>query len=66
MKHSEIVLVQNNPLYDYDDGDYNDSDQNSVQEKLNEPTLDTNEDESEVVRDQVHLSLSKTIIKPWE
>jgi hypothetical protein len=64
LQHSELVLVQNNPLFNDDDDD--DSDQQPVQEKLSEPTSDTSADEDEVVHEQVQLSLSKPIIRPWE
>jgi hypothetical protein len=37
-----------------------------VQEQLSEPTSDTSADEDEVVHEQVQLSLSKPIIRPWE
>jgi hypothetical protein len=37
-----------------------------VQEQLIEPTLDTSADENEIVHEQVQLSLSKPIIRPWE
>jgi hypothetical protein len=63
VKCYELVFVQNNPLYDDDDDDF---DQHSVQEKLSEPTSDTSADEDEVVHEQVQLSLSKPIIRPWE
>jgi hypothetical protein len=61
--HFELVLVQNNPLFDDDNDDY---DQQSVQEKQSEPTSYTSADEDEVVHEQVQFSLYKTIIRPWE
>jgi hypothetical protein len=64
IQHSELVLVQKNPLFDDDDDD--DSDQQPVQEQLSEPTSYTSADEDEVVHEQVQLSLSKPIIRPWE
>jgi hypothetical protein len=57
LRHSELVLVQNNPLFEEDDDD--DSDQQPVQEQLSEPTSDSSADE-------VQLPLSKPIIRPWE
>jgi hypothetical protein len=61
-QHFEVVLVQNNPLFDDED----DSDQQPMQAQLSETTPDTSGDEDEVVHEQVQLSLSKPIDRPWE
>jgi hypothetical protein len=45
MKFSELVFVQNNPLYDDDDDD--DDDQQSVKENINKPTSEANSNENE-------------------
>jgi hypothetical protein len=59
LQHSKLVLFWNNPLFDGDDVD---SDQQPMSDQLNEPTPTTSA--NEVVHEQVHLSLSKSIIKP--
>jgi hypothetical protein len=45
VKFSELVFVQNNPLYDDDDDD--DFDQQSVKEQINKPTSEANSNEDE-------------------
>jgi hypothetical protein len=66
MKYSELVFVQNNPLYNDDDDN---DDQQSVKENLNEPTSEATSNEDEVVQvqhNQTQNTLSKPIIRPWE
>jgi hypothetical protein len=46
VKCSELVFVQNNPLYDDDDDDDDDFDQQSVKEKLSKTTPDADKDEA--------------------
>jgi len=58
LRHCELVIVQNNPIFEDDDGD-DDPYQHPLQKKLSEPT-------SNISADEFHLSLSKPIIKPWE
>jgi hypothetical protein len=79
MKFSELVFVQNNPLY-------NDDDDNDVKEQINKPTSEVNSNEDELqeedakaqsdttsisesrceARHQIQRDLSKRIIRPWE
>jgi hypothetical protein len=66
MKYSELVFVQNNPLYNDDDDN---DDQQSVKENLIEPTSEETSNEDEVVQvqhNQTQNTLSKPIIRPWE
>jgi hypothetical protein len=53
-KHSELILVQNNPFFEEDD-----SDQQLVQKQLNETTSDSSTNANQ-------LPLSKLIIRSWE
>jgi hypothetical protein len=82
VKFSELVFVQNNPLYDDDD----DFDQQSMKEQINKSTSEANSNENELqaedaktqsdttsiseskceARHQVQHDLSKPIIRPWE
>jgi hypothetical protein len=57
IRHSELVLVQNNHIFEDDDDD--DPYQQPIQKQLNEPALDMNANE-------IQLPLSKPIIRPWE
>jgi hypothetical protein len=62
VKHFEIIIVQNKPLFDDDDDDhdYDGSDQQSTYDPLRETISIIDKDK--VVHDHVHLSLSMPII----
>jgi len=65
LRHFELVFVQNHPLFEEEEED-DDLDQQPMKEHLCKPTSYTSANEDEVVHEQVRLSLSKPIIRPWE
>jgi hypothetical protein len=59
-QHSKLVFVQNDPLFECD------NDQQSTQGQFGETTLDEVSNEVKIFHEYVQLSLSKSIIRPWE
>jgi hypothetical protein len=57
-QHSKLVLVQN-PIFEDDEDDVVCSDQQPAQQQLNETAPNSSTDD-------VQLSLSKPVIRPWE
>jgi hypothetical protein len=60
--HFELVLVQNNSLFEFE----NDSYQQPTHDQISDATSEADSNEDEVFHKQVPLALSKPIIRPWE